>query len=184
MPRPARAPSRSPHLHGTITLTSGELLISNDVTINGPGANQLAVSGGGASRVFQVATGNTVTISDLTVTGGYAPDQGGGILNDGSDLTLSGVDLTQNVTYEGADEEGANGGGVQNLGGTLTVTDSRITDNRALGGSGAAASGIASGGGLDLVGGSGRSARHPDQRQPELWGETTAAAGRLSAGAS
>src|SRR5262249_32140626 len=30
-------------LHGTITLTSGELLLTRSVTINGPGANKLSV---------------------------------------------------------------------------------------------------------------------------------------------
>ena len=40
---------------GTITLTSGELLISNDVTILGPGPNLLAVSGHNTQRVFNIA---------------------------------------------------------------------------------------------------------------------------------
>jgi hypothetical protein len=75
-------------LHGAINLTSGELLVTNSVTINGPGAKKLSVSGNDASRVFELATGLNVTISDLTITHGAAPDQGGGILNDGSNLTL------------------------------------------------------------------------------------------------
>src|SRR5271157_5407595 len=33
----------APGLHGTIRLTSGELLSNHNVTINGPGANQLSV---------------------------------------------------------------------------------------------------------------------------------------------
>src|SRR5260370_35721309 len=37
---------------GTIKLTSGELVISNEVTCLGPGANVLAVDGGGANREF------------------------------------------------------------------------------------------------------------------------------------
>src|SRR5690349_20387724 len=37
-------------LHGqTISLTSGQLAISRDLTINGPGAGQLAISAGGLS---------------------------------------------------------------------------------------------------------------------------------------
>src|ERR1700682_4522709 len=49
-------------LHGTITLTSGELLITRSVTINGPGANKLSVSGNNASRVFDMTTGLNVVI--------------------------------------------------------------------------------------------------------------------------
>src|SRR5262249_55695167 len=42
----------APGLHGTITLTSGELDITDDLTINGPGANVLTVSGGNTYRIF------------------------------------------------------------------------------------------------------------------------------------
>jgi hypothetical protein len=49
-------------LHGTITLTSGELDITSSTTVNGPGANKLAVSGNNASRVFEIAAGLNVTI--------------------------------------------------------------------------------------------------------------------------
>src|SRR5262245_23811297 len=41
---------------GTIKLTSGELLITDSVTINGPGANKLSVSGNNASRIFDITT--------------------------------------------------------------------------------------------------------------------------------
>src|SRR4029077_11648766 len=84
-------------LHGTITLTSGELLITDSVTINGPGANKLSVSGNNASRVFELAAGQDVTISGSTITHGFALDQGGGFLNDGSNLTLSADVLSGNV---------------------------------------------------------------------------------------
>jgi len=39
----------------TITLTSGELIIDKSLTIQGPGASQLTVSGGNGSRVFNAA---------------------------------------------------------------------------------------------------------------------------------
>ena len=39
-----------PGLTGTITLTTGELTIGNDLTVNGPGAGVLTVSGNQASR--------------------------------------------------------------------------------------------------------------------------------------
>src|SRR5215470_8711664 len=52
----------APGLHGTIPLAS-EIAISANLTIDGPGANQLTVSGG-TSRVFDVS-GGTVTITGL-----------------------------------------------------------------------------------------------------------------------
>src|SRR5438552_7463563 len=57
-------------LEGTITLTSGQLAITDDLTIAGPGAKELAISGNDSSRVFDVegSATTTVTITGLTVT--------------------------------------------------------------------------------------------------------------------
>src|SRR6516162_3914735 len=43
-------------LHGTITLTHGALLIQNDLTIAGPGASMITISGGHATRVLEIRT--------------------------------------------------------------------------------------------------------------------------------
>ena len=40
--------------------TSGELLVDKSVTINGAGADVLAVDGNATSRVFQIRSGETV----------------------------------------------------------------------------------------------------------------------------
>src|SRR5712692_7931385 len=42
---------------GTITLTSGQLNITSDLTINAPGADKLTVSGNDSSRIFKVVGG-------------------------------------------------------------------------------------------------------------------------------
>src|SRR5438552_6691595 len=70
---------------GTIGLTSGELLAAKDITISGPGAGNLAINGNANSRVFHIGSGQTVTISGLTITNGA----GGGIYNDHAALTLN-----------------------------------------------------------------------------------------------
>jgi hypothetical protein len=140
-------------LHGTIVLTSGELMLNNSVTINGPGANRLAVSGNNSSRVFEVAAGLNVAINGLTITHGSAPDQGGGVLNDGANLTLSGDVLSQNTAFESA-TNGARGGALYSLGGVLTITDSQIIGNQARGATGESAFGDGFGGGLYIRGGS------------------------------
>jgi CSLREA domain-containing protein len=51
-----------------ITLSSGEISITDWVTIVGPGANLLKIVGGNLSRVFNVTT--IATINNLTVSGG------------------------------------------------------------------------------------------------------------------
>src|SRR6516162_10346946 len=56
-----------PGLAGTISLTGGELGITDDLMITGPGASQLTVSGNETSRVFTVAGGEKVALSGLTI---------------------------------------------------------------------------------------------------------------------
>src|SRR5262245_5200525 len=93
---------------GTITLTSGQLSITDDLTIDGPGVHRLTISGNNASRVFSVSGGATdVEIRDLTIANGRATDAtvvgpigpvtvGGGVLNMGARVTLSHVTMDNN----------------------------------------------------------------------------------------
>src|SRR5215469_9922960 len=102
----------------TITLTGGELAITQSLTIVGLGADQLTVSGNDASRVFDVSgSGTSVEIDDLTIAHGLANNSGGGgILNAGSTLTLAHDAFADNQAV-GAPGSGAKGGGVFNQGG-------------------------------------------------------------------
>src|SRR5262249_6828529 len=113
-----------PGLGGTIFLNQGPLGISSDLTITGPGAGVLTVSGSGVSRVFEVSDSTPVTrtvrISGLTITGGMeARASGGGILN-AEALTV------QNSTIIGNSVRDF-GGGLFNLDtASLTVQNSTI----------------------------------------------------------
>ena len=153
----------APGLTGTITLTSGALVVPHSLTISGPGASSLTVDGGGANTVFDIEAGNTqpVTIAGLTITGGSfstADDSGGGGIfdNSASVLTLSGVVVTGNSATV-ATAFGGGGGGVYANGSRLTVTNSTITNNsltltNADGGNGGG--GIYSNGGVTTITGS------------------------------
>jgi hypothetical protein len=137
-------------LTGIITLTSGELLITQNVNIDGPAATLITVNGNLTSRVFEVASGLNVTISDLTISNGNAVGQGGGILNDGSDLTLNRAIVSQNKALASGATSNGQGGGLQSSGGTLTVANSQFAGNQAVG----SPSGDAFGGGIAITGGS------------------------------
>jgi predicted outer membrane repeat protein len=119
-------------LTGTITLSLGQLTISEDVNITGSGVDNLTIDGDELSRVFYVNSGSDVTISDLTITGGEvtgANVNGGGIYNAGN-LILD------HVTVEGNSTE-SSGGGVYSTGGSVSILSSTIHDNHALVGGGA-----------------------------------------------
>ena len=132
----------------TITLSTGELFIARDLTIQGPGANLLTVArddAAGRFGIFLVFPGTIVNISGITITKGFTADAvsagvffgvpGGGIRNTGM-LTLNGVAVIGNRTGRGADAappgDGGSGGGIYNeSGATLTILNCTISNNQA-----------------------------------------------------
>ncbi len=108
---------------GTIQLGSALPDLSQDVTLQGPGATKLTIQGGGPSSnfsIFRVDNGVTTSIADLTLAGGNAL-VGGGIDNHGR-LTLVRSTLSGNsATYAG---------GLLNTN-SATITGSTISDNTA-----------------------------------------------------
>ena len=117
-------------LIGMITNGSfaGGLTISSPLTINGPGARLLSISGNVANRVFFVASSNVV-ISGLTITLGGAPSvilNGGGIINaNGGSLTLRDSVISECV----ANGENGGAGILNNTGATLVMTGCTLTSN-------------------------------------------------------
>lgn len=119
---------------GTIALTSNDantnfgptgLVIDNDdITINGEDAPMLSISGNNARRVFAVTSTGTLTLQNITITGGLAKGGDGG--------TFGGA---------GTGNESGGGGGAGLGGGifsegTLTLVQSLVTANAAQGGVG------------------------------------------------
>ena len=70
--------------------------MTGNVTINGPGANQLSVSGNNSSRVFDISGSTSVSIAGLTITEGRATSGGGILLEGGAALSISNCTLTDN----------------------------------------------------------------------------------------
>jgi hypothetical protein len=124
---------------GSITLSTGELVVSNSVTISGPGPGSLAVNGNAASRVFHITNAVTAVISGLTITNGVVSGSfpsflGAGIWNDHSTLTLSNCIVIGNQVASGS------GGGLFNDGlsgnATLSIIASTFSGNVASSGGG------------------------------------------------
>jgi hypothetical protein len=125
---------------GTINLTSGELLISKSLTINGPGANLLKVQRSVAPgtpnfRIFHIANAQ-VAISGLTITNGqvsggaFPGNSGGGILNEENTLTLSNCVLSGN-------KSSLHGGAILNYRGAVNLARCTLDQNSAAASGGA-----------------------------------------------
>ena len=95
---------------GTITLTSGALGVVKNVTISGPGADQLSIVGIQFQSVFFVAV-KAATISGLTIRDGAVGIDNGGM------LTVMNCVISGNSV-----------GGIHN-GSSLTVVNTNVSDN-------------------------------------------------------
>jgi hypothetical protein len=111
---------------GTISLTSALPPININLTITGPGANLLTVSGAGNFQVLSIGTLTTanVTISGLTIADGQGGSAGGAITLGTGTLSVNNSAFTGNTAV--------NGGAIESSG-TLTVTGSTFTGNQATG---------------------------------------------------
>ena len=124
---PALFPSGAP---GTILLIGGaEIVISDTLTIKGPGPDLLTITANDASRIFNIFdSDNTVlhptVISGLTLRDGHTANSGGAITSTES-LTLTNVVLHSNYA-------GVSGGAVYvQTEGKVVITNVKFTDNTA-----------------------------------------------------
>lgn len=120
---------------------TGDLDITESVTIRGAGAALTIINGGRLDRVFDIdparANDLTVELRDLTIQGGSS-GLGGGIQN-GAALTLTRVAVSDNTAS-------ADGGGIFSRN-AVTAVESLISDNQ----SGSDGAGILCGGRLTLT---------------------------------
>src|SRR5437867_4507102 len=137
---------------GNNSATSGDLDISEELTITGAGARTTIIDGNGLDRVFDVRNPVPVTMSGVTIRNGAAPGAGGGggIATVNGPLTLTDVTLAGNaaggnggaISGSGAivmtgcaviGNSAGGGGGIVVQNGTLTLTNVTISGNTAVG---------------------------------------------------
>lgn len=105
----------------TATLGDLVLLDMGTLTITGAGASKTVVDGLSGDRIFDVDSGSTVTLQDMTITGGFSDT--GAIWVVGN-LTLERCSVVGNTAT------GGGGGGIlAALGTTLLVEDSTFANN-------------------------------------------------------
>ncbi|MCW2796407.1 putative Ig domain-containing protein [Nocardioides sp.] len=130
---------------GTYNLTNGQLKVGlfsgQNVTLDGASAATTVIDAGGNSRVLDfddgLVGGITGTVSDLTIKGGADTDFGGAGIIAGSAnaptrdvLTITNSVITGNNANNSAPTvTNRPGGGVQFIGGQLTISNSTISNN-------------------------------------------------------
>jgi hypothetical protein len=109
---------------GAITLTSGGLPVTKNVTISGPGANQLSINGNRATLVFGVAPQRTFSISRLSITNAQY-----GISNNQGTVSVSNCVISGN-SFAGLYNYTGDG---PDAGASMTVANSIISNNSGTG---------------------------------------------------
>ena len=110
--------------NGKITIQGGDFTISRDA-----GATD-------KFRIFAISQNGDLTLNDVTLTGGLVNDPGkdsvgGAITVNRGVVTLTNSTISGNTVSGNGDHPYAYGGGIYNLGGTVSITDNTIANNRA-----------------------------------------------------
>ncbi len=116
------------NLEGTITL-SRQIRLDKNLTIQGPGADKITISGNNASRIFEVVSGSTVAISGLRLINGN-PSSGCSNLSSvicGGAILNGGTLIVDNSILEG--NRADFGGGIFNRSGSLTMRNTLLSGN-------------------------------------------------------
>ncbi|MEE3715381.1 DUF4347 domain-containing protein [Tumidithrix elongata RA019] len=132
-----------------IALTTGQIVITDALTISGNGSTNTIIDGNANGRIFNITAAVPVTISGVTIRNGRTAGGGGGILSSGAvtliNSTLSGNTVITNGSGGGISSSGAvilinstvsgnisenRGGGIYSSG-TVTVINSTVSGNSA-----------------------------------------------------
>lgn len=120
-------------VNGTITLTSGAIGINKNLTINGPGAGLLTISGNNTDRIFVTGgAGSIVNLSGMRLTAGHGPAG-----YDGGAIYVT-INTTVNISSMQFDNNSASGnsccekGGAIFSEGALTITNTSFLSNSAV----------------------------------------------------
>ena len=115
---------------------NGLVSVTSTIIINGNGHTISRTGGSPDFRIFRVTTGGTLTLNNLTITGGllttgdFTSGSGGGIRVNGGTATLNSVTMTGNTALQF-------GGALEHVNGTVTINNSTFTNNTTTSGGGA-----------------------------------------------
>ena len=113
----------------TISLVTPLPVISQPLSIIGPGPVLLTINANGTGRTMEVGIGVSATVSGLTLSGGASDFGAGFYINPGANVTLT------NMIFQNNDASGSDGGGISNDG-SLILKSSIIRNNKAAAGGG------------------------------------------------
>lgn len=128
-------------LSGTITLTTGELAVTDSLTLAGPGAARIAIDGNDASRVLRLDSANpqdkAYALSGLTIKRGRTSsvrddDGGGGVFFELASSSSARPPITLSDMVFAGNTAAYKGGAISIEGANLTLRNVEARDNHAI----------------------------------------------------
>jgi uncharacterized repeat protein (TIGR01451 family) len=113
------------HVAAGLYAEPGTINVYRDLTLQGAGAGQTIIDGGGDHRVLYVALDSAVAVSGVTLRNGYG-SWGAGVQVDGPAVFT----LTHSVVASNTSSAGAGGVYVQYLSARATISDCLVSNNR------------------------------------------------------
>ncbi len=111
-------------ISGTILLSEGELGVTDELTLMGPGQDLLTIDGQANSRLFNITADVETTFVGMTLTGGAAGDcENGGAIQSSGPVLMAQVTVTNNQADDG--------GAISSPNAMVTLEDSVISGNTA-----------------------------------------------------
>ncbi|HEV2692411.1 MAG TPA: LamG domain-containing protein [Verrucomicrobiae bacterium] len=112
----------------TVLLTGGQIVLSNNISINGPTlTNGITISGNHAARIFNISS-NGATLTSLTLVNGNGSGTDGGAVYNAGSTTINYCTFTGNST--------GSGGAIKNAANTLILNECTFEGNSATSGGG------------------------------------------------
>jgi CSLREA domain-containing protein len=132
---------------GENAAVTGDLDITDSLTIKGVSSAQTIVNGGALDRVFQIIGPVIVKVVNLSIQNGFIQDFGGGISNLGGTVSLISCSVANNVS---SGSTGLYGGGIfsSGVGSSLKIKSSSVINNAVV-----SSTLIAHGGGIAVLNG-------------------------------
>jgi parallel beta-helix repeat protein len=105
------------------TYNERDITINKSLTIQGAGEGSTFIDGQKLSRVFHINGSYTVDMSGMTIRNGNTSEHGGGLYNEGGNVTMTSCTVSDNEAVDG-------GGGMYNSRGNVTMTNCTISGNK------------------------------------------------------
>ena len=112
-----------PSLNGQVILLASQINVTRELTIDGPGANKITISGGNRTRILSATA--PLTLSGVTLTNGLG--SGGALLVSRARARVTGCTFSDNAAPNGT------GGAIYNPGSSLDLSSCRFSGNTAAG---------------------------------------------------